>query len=402
MTDQGGTSGQSEYQPQWSTWTRQWMTVALIIAGVYAVTLLRPVIQMLVIAFLVALIMFTPTRAITRRVHMPHALVVVLLYLLLILIVVFILAVIIPAFVNGANNLSHSMDQAYNDLRASLEQYKPEQGIVTILGARLDLGFIIDPIRNFVLGTGGTAPANVDLQQVLSGLFNVAGTLTETVTSTIGVVANFVTTLVMALFISFLILVDLPKTRRSIFNSIPAMYHREYALLISKVGHVWNSFFRGQVIIGVIIGLLTWVQLAVMGVAGAGVLAIFTGVVSLIPTIGGFIALFPLALVPLFQGSSVFSDLPSGAFALLVVGVNLVISQLIWNIVAPKILGDALDLPLPVILVGVFIGAALGGILGAFLIAPILGTLRILVVYAVSKIGQQDPFPGEGAPPMNI
>jgi predicted PurR-regulated permease PerM len=310
--------------------------------------------------------------------------------------------VIIPAFVNGFNSLSQSMNRAYNDLRASLEQYTPEQGIVTILGANLDLGFIIDPIRNFVLGTGGTATAKVDLQQVLGGLFNVAGTLTETVTSTIGIAANFVTTLVMALFISFLILVDLPKTRRSIFRSMPTAYHREYALLISKTGHVWNSFFRGQVIIGVIIGLLTWVQLAVMGVAGAAILAIFAGVISLIPTIGGFIALIPLALVPLFQGSSVFTDLPNGAFALLVVGVNLLISQVVWNIVAPKILGDALDLPLPVILIGVFIGAALGGILGAFLIAPILGTLRILVLYAVSKIGQQDPVPGEEAPPMMI
>jgi predicted PurR-regulated permease PerM len=378
------------------------MTVALIIAGVYAVTLLRPVIQMLIFAFLVALIMFTPIRAITRRTHLPHALVVVLLYLLLVLILVFTLAVIIPAFANGLNSLSQSMDRTYSNLRTSLEHYTPDQGIATILGAQIDLSFIIDPIRNFVLGAGGEAPAKVDLQQVLGGLFNVAGTLTETVTSTISIIAGFVTTLVMALFISFLILVDLPKTRRSIFKSTPTAYYREYALLISKTGHVWNSFFKGQVIIGVIIGVLTWIQLAVMGVAGAAILAIFAGVISLIPTIGGFIALIPLALVPLFQGSSVFTDMPNGAFTLLVVGINLAISQVIWNVVAPKILGDALDLPLPVIVVGVFIGAALGGVLGAFLIAPILGTLRILVMYAIRKIGQQDPFPGEEAPPMAI
>jgi len=92
--------------------------------------------------------------------------------------------------------------------------------------------------------------------------------------------------------------------------------------------------------------------------------------------------------------------LPNTTVALLVVVGNLVISQVIWNVVAPKILGDALSLPLPVIIVGVVIGTALGGILGAFLIAPILGTLRVLVLYTIQKIFQQDPFPGEEMPEL--
>ena len=71
---------------------------------------------------------------------------------------------------------------------------------------------------------------------------------------------------------------------------------------------------------------------------------------------------------------------------MLVVGINLVISQLIWNMIAPKILGDALDLPLPVIIVGVFVGAAAGGVLGAFLAAPILATLRVIISYCGTRL----------------
>ena len=74
------------------------------------------------------------------------------------------------------------------------------------------------------------------------------------------------------------------------------------------------------------------------------------------------------------------------------------ISQIIWNAVAPKILGDALDLPLPVIIVGVFIGAAAGGVLGAFLVAPIMATMRVLIAYTWNKINLQDPYPGEPEP----
>jgi predicted PurR-regulated permease PerM len=163
---------------------------------------------------------------------------------------------------------------------------------------------------------------------------------------------------------------------------------------------VWNGFFRGQVSIGILIGLLTWAQLKLMGITNAEILAVITGLISLIPTIGGIIALFPLGLVPLLQGSTVFTEFTNLGVAVLVVLVNLVFNQVIWNVVAPKILGDALELPLPVIIVGVFIGAAVGGVLGAFLVAPAMGTIRIIVVYALNKLAGRDPFPENEAPPV--
>jgi predicted PurR-regulated permease PerM len=89
-----------------------------------------------------------------------------------------------------------------------------------------------------------------------------------------------------------------------------------------------------------------------------------------------------------------------GTFTLLVLVVNVLITQVIWNVIAPKILGDAVRLPLPVIILGVFLGAGVGGILGAFLAVPILGTVRVIVLYLISKITLSDPFPGEEMPPV--
>jgi predicted PurR-regulated permease PerM len=79
----------------------------------------------------------------------------------------------------------------------------------------------------------------------------------------------------------------------------------------------------------------------------------------------------------------------------LVTGINLVITQIIWNVVAPKILGDALQLPVVVIIVGVFVGAAVGGILGAFLATPLISTGWLFFNYLIRKIAQKDPFPGK-------
>jgi len=71
------------------------------------------------------------------------------------------------------------------------------------------------------------------------------------------------------------------------------------------------------------------------------------------------------------------------------------ITQVIYNVVAPKIIGDAVHLPIPVFIVGVFLGAALGGVLGAFLVTPIIATIRVIVAYLLKKIGRQNPFPGQ-------
>jgi predicted PurR-regulated permease PerM len=77
------------------------------------------------------------------------------------------------------------------------------------------------------------------------------------------------------------------------------------------------------------------------------------------------------------------------------VGINLVISQVMWNVLAPKILGDALNLPMPVMIVGVFIGAAIGGILGAFLVAPIMSMVIVIFGYVIAKVSGLDPYPEE-------
>jgi predicted PurR-regulated permease PerM len=465
----------SAYQPQWDIWTRRVIVILLILAAIWVMSLLAPVIQTLALALMFAFLMFAPSRALARNTPIPYGLSVVLLYLLLIMFILFLLLVFIPSFVSGVNSLIDIVERAYADFQVTLQDYQPEQGVFQILGFNVDLNFIFEPLRSVLLGqqvepvlfvdpalqnaatglltstptpgvpTPGTAlptatptpgvtptataqalasatpgplatgtlaagtPAatatdtpnilsGIDLRELLGSLFNVAGTVTGTLTTAIGSVTGLILTLLLAMFISFLLLLDLPQAQDAFMNYIPRVYHREYALLIARIVRVWNGFFRGQVLIGFIIGVLTWLELSILGVAGAEILAVFTGLISLIPTVGGIIALIPLGLVPLIQGSSVFPNMSNGLFALLVIGISLVINQVMWSVVAPAILGDALDLPLALIIIGVFIGTAVGGILGAFLVAPIMASARVLLQYTFAKLSGVDPFPGEDIP----
>lgn len=405
---------QPEYQPQFSLWVRQLLTVIVLIVAVYLLTITAPVLPMLTIAFLIAFVMFIPSRAIARNTPIPYAIVVILLYGLMGSLLVFGLLLLTPTLISGFNSILNSFRQGYSDLIVSLQSLRPQDAVLLILGVPIDLSDVVRTVQGIFLngvvprttgfllpqGLGSMASTGqqVELGNLINQILPLFGPVSQTVTSAIGSVAGFIGSVLLAVFVSFLILLDVPFTQSVISRKVPTQYHREFALLVNKLAKIWNGFFRGQVLIGFAIGLLTFVQLQGMGISNAFTLAVITGTISLIPTIGGIIALVPLSLIPLIQGSQLFPQVPNVIMAGLVVGINLVISQIIWNVVAPKILGDALELPLPVIIVGVFVGAAAGGVLGAFLAAPIMATLKEIFAYIWHKINLEDPFPGEPAP----
>ncbi|MCC6803345.1 MAG: AI-2E family transporter [Anaerolineae bacterium] len=401
------------YQPQFSIWVRQLITVLLLIGGVYLLSLIAPVLPMLTIAFLMAFVMFIPSRALARRTPVPYAIAVILLYTCVIVVAVLGLLLLTPTLIDGINNLIGSFQQGYTDLIISLQLINPRDAVLDVLGVQVNLSDLVATAQGLLLSDtsprfagfllpqhmrAATTVQEVPWGNLIDQILPLFGSVSQTLTSAIGSITSFIGSFLLALFVSFLVLLDIPTTQRTISRQVPVGYQREFALLIHKMVHVWNGFFRGQVLIGFAIGVLTFIQLSWMGIPNTFILAVITGTISLIPTIGGIIALVPLGLIPLIQGSQAFPQVPHPIMALLVVGINLLISQIIWNVLAPKILGDALNLPLPVIIVGVFAGAAAGGVLGAFLVAPVMATMRVLLSYLWYKINLQDPFPGEQAP----
>ncbi len=386
----------SDYQPQWTAWARQFVTITLVIAAVFVLTLLTPVIQILIMTFLLAFLLYVPAAFIARETRLNFAGGVLVVYLFLGLFIVLLLVLFVPQLIQAINSFSSDLRAAYDTFREYLTNYTAGSEIIDLFGAQIDLDALITPLRDLVLGTSvGTASlpgqAPLDLGQAVSFA-------SETLGSLVGAVSGLFSTLFLALFLALLILLDLPNYQNRLLSALPGLHRREVLLLLNKINRVWTGFFRGQLTLGIIIGVLTWVQLMFMGVSQPVTIAIIVAFISLIPSIGGILALVPLALSPLLQGSTVFVDMPNWTFALLVVVVNLIWTQIIWNVVAPKIMGDAVSLPLPLIIVGILLGTAVGGILGAFLVVPMMGTLRVILIYLIKKINLQDPFPNESSP----
>jgi len=128
----------------------------------------------------------------------------------------------------------------------------------------------------------------------------------------------------------------------------------------------------------------------IVGVRNALILGIIAGVLEIIPSIGPTIAAIPAVLIAYFQGSTYLS-LSNGWFALLVIGLYVVIQQLENNILVPRIIGRSLNLHPLVVIIGAIAGASLAGILGMFLALPTLASLRVVGNYVYCKLLDLEP-----------
>jgi predicted PurR-regulated permease PerM len=173
---------------------------------------------------------------------------------------------------------------------------------------------------------------------------------------------------------------------------IPPEYKEEYASLIGKITKTWISFIRGQLTLMIIIGLMTWLGNLILGTPYALLLGIIAGLLELIPNIGPTLAAIPAVLLALIFGSS-YLPVSNLIFALLVIGMYVLIQLIENQFIVPYVMGDAVNLPPLIVLIGTIAGATAFGILGALLATPIIATFDLLFRFVYRKILEPPPAP---------
>jgi predicted PurR-regulated permease PerM len=162
----------------------------------------------------------------------------------------------------------------------------------------------------------------------------------------------------------------------------------EFLMLLGRLGDLWLTYLKGQVLLAAILGGLTWVVNAGIGLAWALPLGLLAGLLGTIPSFGPLLAAIPAVIVALIKGSSVIS-VQNWAFALIVAGIYLLIQQLSSFILEPHILGKRLNLPPLVVLLSVLAGAALGNVVGAYLAVPLVASAREIILFVQERLRER-------------
>ena len=140
------------------------------------------------------------------------------------------------------------------------------------------------------------------------------------------------------------------------------------------------SFFRGQVIVAAIDGILVGIALTVFGLPYGLLIGVFMAILGVIPYIGNILCLLPACVIAYLhaQGAAPFGMGP-WAYVGCVLGIFVVVQQINSLVTAPKIVGDSVGLhPLTVIFSMLFWSLVLGGFVGALLAVPLTAAVKVL------------------------
>lgn len=140
------------------------------------------------------------------------------------------------------------------------------------------------------------------------------------------------------------------------------------------------SFFRGQVFVAFIDGILVGIALTIYQLPYGLLIGVVMAFLGIIPYIGNIICLIPACLIAYFHGveEQVFG-LPAWGYVLGVVLIFVVVQQINSLVTAPRIVGDSVGLhPMTVIFSVLFWTLLLGGFLGALLAVPLTAAVKVL------------------------
>lgn len=130
-----------------------------------------------------------------------------------------------------------------------------------------------------------------------------------------------------------------------------------------------GSWMRGQIALTLIIGVASYIGLTALGVPYAVPLAIFAGIMEIVPVIGPIISAIPAVMV-----AFLISPVMAGLVALL----YFVIQQLENHLIVPQVMKKAVGLNPLVVILAVAVGGRLLGISGALLAVPITVVAQII------------------------
>lgn len=299
------------------------------------------------------------------------------LYLILDIVVLFFIVLVIVAFLSP---LVDRLDKFLPRILAVAIVY------LVILGILAGAGFIILPpliiqirslsrdlpdliyrfaptyetIRTFVSSSQQSlAQVSASLSQISTNLY----------TTTVGFLNGIFATITV-LVLTFYLLLEKEAAISSLKAFLPLDRKEQIVEAVRKISWKMGGWLRGQIILMIIIGILYLIVLKVLGVPYALALAVFAGLLEIIPYIGPILGAAPAVLIG-------FLISPLTGVILLIWFI--VVQQLESHFLVPKVMQKTVGLSPVVIILALLIGGKLFGILGAVLGVPAAAAISVLI-----------------------
>lgn len=355
----------------WSLPTRYYvLTIVLLLLGLL-MWATREMISPLIIAGLIAYILNPIANLLSQRTRLGHRFAVNLVYFVSLGLLIALPAVLVPV-------LSSDIETLSQDLLSIVYQMQSYSAQPLVIGG-------------FVINLQALLPQpELSVTQFIEMIPENALEIIEATSK------NAAWFLVIVVTVYYL-LMDWNRMRDWFINLAPDDYRPEIQRVYLEIKSVWSAYIRGQLALMFIVGVIFTLVWLLIGLPGAVILGLLTGLFSLAPEIGPLVAGGMAALVALREGSTLLS-ISNGWFTLLVIGLYLLLINFknIW--LRPRVMGRSVNLNEGLVFVAIIAAVIFNGVLGALIIVPMLASAIVVGRYLRARILGLDPFPPEQVP----
>lgn len=230
-----------------------------------------------------------------------------------------------------------------------------------------------------------TPMINSALDEGLAKLQENADTLLNSALSTAAVLGNLVTGILVMLFTLFFLLSSGPTIWRWVVGLLPPAARTGTHEAFRRGWKALSAYVRTQILVAAVDAVGISIGMVALGLGSYAVpIWLLVFLFSFIPLVGAIASGIIAVLLVLV--------LKSWIFALIMLGIVLLVQQLEGNVLQPLLMGKAVELHPLAVFLGVAGGAMIAGIPGALFSIPLIAFVNATLLYIVGR----DPSPELG------
>lgn len=335
------------------TWTTSQVVLATVfVVCVFLIFWLLYRLSFLIFLLFVAIVIGTALRPVVewlQRRGISRMAGVIIIYIVLAALVIGFLALIFPVIADQATQLSQNLPQYYGEIRRALVNSNNRllQNIAFRIPADLSLLVVANPGSSEALFTQVTQTvfyANVAVKGLLS---------------------------VLAVFLlAYYWTQESNQVVRAIIRLVPLHRRKETQEFLQLAERKIGGYVRGQGILCLVVGVAAFIFYSLIGLPYTLVLAVFAGLMEMVPVFGPALGAIPALLAAL-------STDPSKAIWVLVATGLIQMMENLWLV--PRIMKDSMGVNPIIILLSLVAFGTVFGFAGAVLALPLAAIIQLIL-----------------------
>jgi predicted PurR-regulated permease PerM len=187
-------------------------------------------------------------------------------------------------------------------------------------------------------------------------------------------IVEYTINLILIPVVMFYLLCDWNSVINGIHNLIPRKYEPRVVKLAKESDAVLSAFFRGQLIVILVLSILYSVGLSIMGLQIGIIIGVMSGMLSIVPYLGFIVGVTLASIAAAVQ----FGEFSSVLIVWAIFGAIHLFENMFLT---PRLVGDRIGLHPVAVIFAILAGGTLFGFLGVLLALPVASVIMVWVRY---------------------